>query len=425
MAPAASAAANAATPSLRLLSNQYQAHVLSAYPIVGIAPTHDSKGYWMVASNGGVFTFGDAHFYGSLGNVALNQPIVGMAATPDGKGYWLVASDGGIFTFGDARFYGSTGNVRLNKPIVGMAATHNGDGYLMVASDGGIFTFGDAHFYGSTGNVNLAEPIVGMASTPNGAGYWLVASDGGVFNFGDAPFHGSAVAFNQALGASSVGILAVEAGYWVPNDMGAVDALGAPGVAGTNPAQTNVLPAGENPSASIGPSSAFVDNCYGGDPNISGCNSAALADVNYARSTEGLGNLSLPSDFYSLSNTSQLVAVANAERTSRGLPAFPENGTLDSLAQQAAGLGQDPEGPSNYTWGSNIAFGAATPLAADFGWMYDDGPNSANVDCQAAGDAGCWGHRDNVLSPWTGAAGAGDFDNNGTVQLTQLFVENY
>ena len=39
----------------------------------------------------------------------LNQPIVGMAATPDGGGYWLVASDGGIFTFGDAAFYGSTG----------------------------------------------------------------------------------------------------------------------------------------------------------------------------------------------------------------------------------------------------------------------------------------------------------------------------
>ena len=34
-----------------------------------------------------------------------------MAATPDGRGYWLVASDGGIFTFGDAPFYGSTGAI--------------------------------------------------------------------------------------------------------------------------------------------------------------------------------------------------------------------------------------------------------------------------------------------------------------------------
>ncbi len=32
-----------------------------------------------------------------------------MAPTPDGHGYWLVASDGGIFSYGDAQFYGSTG----------------------------------------------------------------------------------------------------------------------------------------------------------------------------------------------------------------------------------------------------------------------------------------------------------------------------
>ena len=42
---------------------------------------------------------------------ALNKPIVGMAATPDGRGYWLVAADGGIFSFGDAVFYGSTGGM--------------------------------------------------------------------------------------------------------------------------------------------------------------------------------------------------------------------------------------------------------------------------------------------------------------------------
>jgi hypothetical protein len=63
----------------------------------------------------------------------------------------LVASDGGIFTFGDARFFGSTGAVRLNRPVVGMASTSTGQGYWLVASDGGIFTFGDAKFFGSTG----------------------------------------------------------------------------------------------------------------------------------------------------------------------------------------------------------------------------------------------------------------------------------
>ena len=87
--------------------------------------------------------------------MALNKPIVGMAATPSGNGYWLVASDGGIFSFGDATFHGSTGAIALNKPIVGMAATPSGNGYWLVASDGGIFSFGDATFHGSTGAIAL------------------------------------------------------------------------------------------------------------------------------------------------------------------------------------------------------------------------------------------------------------------------------
>jgi len=56
-----------------------------------------------------------------MGATRLNQPVVGMASTRTGNGYWLVAADGGIFSFGDANFYGSTGNIHLNKPIVGMS----------------------------------------------------------------------------------------------------------------------------------------------------------------------------------------------------------------------------------------------------------------------------------------------------------------
>ena len=52
--------------------------------------------------------------------MTLNRPIVGMAATPTGNGYWLAASDGGIFSFGDARFFGSAASLRLNGPMVGL-----------------------------------------------------------------------------------------------------------------------------------------------------------------------------------------------------------------------------------------------------------------------------------------------------------------
>jgi hypothetical protein len=161
-------------------------------PIVGMAETPSARGYWLVASDGGIFSFGDAVFLGSTAGTPLTQPIVGMARTPTGLGYWLVASDGGIFSFGDARFYGSTGAIRLNQPIVGMAATNDGRGYWLVARDGGIFAFGAAGFYGSTGATKLNQPIVGMAATASSQGYWFSAADGGVFTFGDAGFSGSA-----------------------------------------------------------------------------------------------------------------------------------------------------------------------------------------------------------------------------------------
>jgi hypothetical protein len=197
-------------------------------PIVGMAATKTRQGYWLVASDGGIFTFGDARFLGSTGALRLARPIVGMAATPTGNGYWLVASDGGIFTFGDARFFGSTGALRLARPIVGMAATPTGKGYWLVASDGGVFTFGDARFLGSTGAVALVSPIVGMARSTSGAGYWIVAGDGGVFAFGDAVFAG------RSLGATAV--TAAPDGYRVASGDGSVVSF----VAGVVPAVTPV-----------------------------------------------------------------------------------------------------------------------------------------------------------------------------------------
>jgi hypothetical protein len=186
------------------------------------------SGYRFVASDGGVFSFGAANFFGSMGGTPLNKPVVDMATTPSTNGYWIVASDGGIFSFGDAHFYGSTGGLRLNKPVVGMAATPDGGGYWLVASDGGIFAFGDAPFHGSTGALHLNKPIVGMAATPDGGGYWLVASDGGIFAFGDAPFHGSAGALT--LNSPVVGMAVAgptSGGYWLVAADGGIFSYGA------------------------------------------------------------------------------------------------------------------------------------------------------------------------------------------------------
>ena len=230
------------------------------FPVVGMAATPGGGGYWMVAADGGVFSFGNAQFYGSAAPLRLTQPIVGMAATPDGKGYWLVAADGGIFTYGDATFYGSMGNTVLDEPIVGMAATPDGGGYWLAGADGGVFSFGDAPYdgnslaavpttggtttvgiasdpagrgywlvradgsvaafgaavsYGSTAGVHLNAPIVGLAPTSDGGGYSEVASDGGVFAFGDAKFYGSLGGRQITYPIAGIAADPMGGGYWL------------------------------------------------------------------------------------------------------------------------------------------------------------------------------------------------------------------
>ena len=56
-----------------------------------------------------------------------------MAASPDGKGYWMVASDGGMFSFGDALFHGSAAGIPGAAPVVGMATDTATGGYWLIS----------------------------------------------------------------------------------------------------------------------------------------------------------------------------------------------------------------------------------------------------------------------------------------------------
>jgi hypothetical protein len=210
----------------------------------------NNQGYWLLGADGGIFTYGDAPFFGSTGNIKLKEPVVGMTATPDGLGYWLVASDGGVFTFGNAPFLGSTGNLNLRAPITSIRSTATGLGYWLFAKDGGVFTFGDATYLGTPLNSSyypfttflaadggsLVDPItfekhdgyamldnlgfvqvygaVSILGSPyftqnnnkskyvelvvasDALGYWIAREDGSVYTFGNATFYGSAGATN-------------------------------------------------------------------------------------------------------------------------------------------------------------------------------------------------------------------------------------
>jgi len=189
------------------------AHPLNA-PIVGIAPTSNGQGYWLVAADGGIFTYGNAQYHGTpysdgitgLGGAhPLNAPISAIIPTPTGSGYRLIAQDGGVFDFGNAAFYGSTysdgitglgGAHPLNAPIIGGEASADGQGYWLIGADGGVFTFGDAIFSGSTyslgytglgGSNPLPGDLTSIMPNPRGPGYYLLTSRGYVFAVGGAP----------------------------------------------------------------------------------------------------------------------------------------------------------------------------------------------------------------------------------------------
>ena len=207
-----------------------------------------------MGSDGGIFTFGSAQFYGSTGALHLNRPVVGITPTTDRGGYWLDASDGGIFSFGDAGFYGSIPGLgiapagsgtphSLNAPIVGMVPSADGNGYFMVGADGGVFTFGDAHFEGSCPAIGGCPGGAAVSVIPDstGNGYWLVTVGGGVTPFGDAPALGSGPG-----GVVSAARSADGGGYYLLYPNGVVYAFGdavnygsaAGEVGGANPAAT-------------------------------------------------------------------------------------------------------------------------------------------------------------------------------------------
>jgi hypothetical protein len=197
-----------------------------------------AHGYWLVGSDGGIFTFGSAQFHGSTGSLHLQRPVVGITVTAGRGGYWLVASDGGIFTFGDAGFFGSIPGLgiapagssgsgrKLNAPIVGMVPSSDGNGYFMVASDGGVFAFGDARFEGSCPGLvgGCSGAAVAVMPDATGNGYWLVTATGHVYKFGDAANLGSPSTVPSPVTAAAA--TPDGQGYWILLANGTVDAFG-------------------------------------------------------------------------------------------------------------------------------------------------------------------------------------------------------
>lgn len=165
-----------------------------------------------------------------------------------------------------------------------------------------------------------------------------------------------------------------------------------------------------NPSKSLPPSPDFLASASCLHPNTAGCDTVVLRAVTHARSVlERMGRMTFSvKAFLKLTRDEQLFVVADLERVQRGLPpARLLTKSLDHIAQVGANENEDPPfgllpttlpgGGLVVSAGANWASGFLNPLGSDYGWMYDDGLGSPNIDCTKSNTSGCWGHRDNIL----------------------------
>ncbi len=247
---------------LRRMAVAIGAIVALTAPLYGSVASATSTpcGYWLVGSDGGIFTFGQAAFYGSTGSLKLQRPVVGISPATPGTGftgYWMVASDGGVFAF-NTGFFGSLPGLgfnpagsglphSLNAPIVGMVPSTTGHGYFMVGSDGGVFAFGDAHFAGSCPGIGgCAGSAVAVVPDGSGNGYWVVTSTGSVYGFGDAAYHGGPGV--QSSPITSAAATPSGLGYYVLDANGQVFPYGDAKALGSVPAGAA---GGSDPAAAV------------------------------------------------------------------------------------------------------------------------------------------------------------------------------
>jgi hypothetical protein len=206
---------------------------------------------------------------------------------------------------------------------------------------------------------------------------------------------------------------------------GAVAVLGPAASTPAGAAGGIVLPPA-NPPANIPASPNFASSCtFGSYDDGATCQQKTLEALANARAAEGLGPLGLPSNWANLTKPQQLLVAINLERVDRGqAPIAGLVGTLNTAANTGAANLADPLMPGGYPWksyGSIVAGGQSSVLGALYDWLYNDGPGSPNIDCDQAGDPGCWIHRTAILRTYqTAPATMGTGSQIVSYQGTQL-----
>ncbi|HUY06843.1 MAG TPA: Ig domain-containing protein [Acidimicrobiales bacterium] len=122
----------------------------------------NGNGYYLLQRSGRVTGFGSDVLDGFLHVHRQRARVTAIAATLGGRGYWVVASDGRVFSFGTARADHPAGPTPAGS-IVGIATAPTGIGYYLVASGGTIFSFGSALALPPVA-VNPSDPVVAISA---------------------------------------------------------------------------------------------------------------------------------------------------------------------------------------------------------------------------------------------------------------------
>jgi hypothetical protein len=181
--------------------------------------------------------------------------------------------------------------------------------------------------------------------------------------------------------------------------------LASPSLPGAEGA-TAAAAAAPNPAANL-PLGRLPLSCERA-PTGATCENVSIERLDAARAKLGLGPYRLPSGFVALAPARQWLILANLDRIAYALrPIRGLTLPLNASARQGAQAREDPNpwalvaglpGQSEVAFASNWAGGQQNALLAYYGWMYDDGYGSGNLDCSSPTAPGCWGHRQDVLA---------------------------
>jgi hypothetical protein len=162
-------------------------------PATGLSAMPDGGGYAILTSYGALYTFGDARYYGNLLDHHYPGRAIALSYTPTGNGYVILTDAGTLYTFGDAQYYGNLVDHRYPGRAVSVSYTPTGRGYAILTDFGAIYTFGDAQYFGNLLDHGYPGPAVSLAYSGTGRGYNILTSFGGIYSFGDAQYHGNLV----------------------------------------------------------------------------------------------------------------------------------------------------------------------------------------------------------------------------------------